>query len=833
MTICCPSCTCPCQIDPEEYESYCQNPECHVPYRFKVSNTLEDAVRFYGSVASWKPKYIFEVSEDPEKFIVAYFNEQIQPYQVPSMSQLVGEETLRAIQAGYADYLGGPITLLEITQRMDGGLELRRIEPLQYGEASERPSHLRLFTRYCTDLRIAHTVTESGDAICMWFDEMKAREYISSPPYEARWHFCWCGLVDYIAPLIVNNKLVGLLFSGQRRMDNVGSEINLQDRVVAAAERLSLNPDYMLTLVHDQDVRVVDIPQIKLDLKQLQDVATRLVREAEHDYATERQVREGHFLEEIEGMLLAGRRTLPESMPDLWKAYEPVLQRVHEFLGLFTDTFLLLETAVDSKSFQVVASARRPRSDAILTIPKEQFDHLMPDRLGPFRVSQNERSPMATSLSVSFLPYEVRIGWVIRMLLKSGHHLLLVIAASDHFCDSDTVAASDCDLCSDYLRRFLAQLGTSLAKATDILLYIQHLTAEEKRKEAFLTHAAHDLSLPIESMLADSAGLQSEIAKSDRLYELAAHNFNEVQRLHLAVENILHGAGDETLQPSPQYEAKSILEPLKQASEMFAGEASDKGCDIRAVVIVGEKRVSLTPSQLDEASFYWEAFYLPMLQKRELPLNFEMMRAGLRPRVVLTSGREVETSLVGLPRKCHELILAARQGLSYPLSVVIDINDEQVMGLPSEAAALYLPPAEMVPRSLALALKNLVHNAVKYSYRTVSFGQPRYVEICCKLLDGRYYEVTITNYGIGILEHEIEGGLIWRPRYRGILSMDRNRSGSGLGLSHTWQAVTKVHGGRIEARSLPQSGGAFLTVFTVTLPIRQIDRLLEVGNHGH
>jgi signal transduction histidine kinase len=63
--------------------------------------------------------------------------------------------------------------------------------------------------------------------------------------------------------------------------------------------------------------------------------------------------------------------------------------------------------------------------------------------------------------------------------------------------------------------------------------------------------------------------------------------------------------------------------------------------------------------------------------------------------------------------------------------------------------------------------------------------------------------------------------------YRGILSSDRQRTGSGIGLAYVSQVIEKMHHGSIEVESRPMGGNAHLTTFHITLPVRQpkLDRL--------
>ncbi len=134
------------------------------------------------------------------------------------------------------------------------------------------------------------------------------------------------------------------------------------------------------------------------------------------------------------------------------------------------------------------------------------------------------------------------------------------------------------------------------------------------------------------------------------------------------------------------------------------------------------------------------------------------------------------------------------------------------------------PEIEMSRQHLELAVNNLIHNAIKYSY-TGGPGRERFVEVDgCRA--GKCYKISITNYGIGILPKEIDELLIFEDGYQGILTNGEYRTGSGKGLAFAKRVIDR-HMGRIEVES-KQVGDAetsrsspFLTKFTITLPLRQ------------
>lgn len=141
------------------------------------------------------------------------------------------------------------------------------------------------------------------------------------------------------------------------------------------------------------------------------------------------------------------------------------------------------------------------------------------------------------------------------------------------------------------------------------------------------------------------------------------------------------------------------------------------------------------------------------------------------------------------------------------------------------------PVIEMSLFDLTIALKNIIHNAVKYSfYPSIKFEKQRYVKIWGKWAnDKKNYTVSIQNYGVGIKESEIRR--IFDPYYRGELASDRKRTGAGFGLAHARQVIEEMHHGSIKVTSEPQGGDAYLTTFIVTLPIRQSQSSnMEAGN---
>jgi signal transduction histidine kinase len=86
--------------------------------------------------------------------------------------------------------------------------------------------------------------------------------------------------------------------------------------------------------------------------------------------------------------------------------------------------------------------------------------------------------------------------------------------------------------------------------------------------------------------------------------------------------------------------------------------------------------------------------------------------------------------------------------------------------------------------------------------------------------------VMFENFGVPIQADEIQNGLIFQFGYRGSLSGDRGRLGTGIGLTDALNTA-RLHGGDIKVESTSARHGAppddytapYITKVTLSLPI--------------
>nr|MBC7245973.1 PocR ligand-binding domain-containing protein [Chloroflexota bacterium] len=210
-----------------------------------------------------------------------------------------------------------------------------------------------------------------------------------------------------------------------------------------------------------------------------------------------------------------------------------------------------------------------------------------------------------------------------------------------------------------------------------------------------------------------------------------------------------------------------------------------------------------------------ENLYLDLLRERDIKREYkEAAREVLNRTIALDSiiqrfGDFIGSyrfSLVPLAKIVHES-RRVYQEEAKQRGITIKIQLEPVNGRS--------PVIQASQEHLQQAMHNLVHNAIKYSF-TGAFDRPRWVQIVGRPA-GKYYELRIQNFGVGIDPDEYDK--IFQGGYQGRRTRDEYRPGSGRGLALVKRVIEKHHG-EIMVSSVDQKS-AFLTTFTVLLPYTQ------------
>jgi signal transduction histidine kinase len=121
-----------------------------------------------------------------------------------------------------------------------------------------------------------------------------------------------------------------------------------------------------------------------------------------------------------------------------------------------------------------------------------------------------------------------------------------------------------------------------------------------------------------------------------------------------------------------------------------------------------------------------------------------------------------------------------------------------------------------------LALKNVFHNAIKYSYKDID---NQYNDIKIKIFipkDNRFWKVIVSNYGVEIEPNEIKNREITHKYYRGKIASDMERTGVGLGL-YVADKIIERHKGKLKfcSKKVCSSKLVYLNTFVITCPFER------------
>jgi PAS domain S-box-containing protein len=198
-------------------------------------------------------------------------------------------------------------------------------------------------------------------------------------------------------------------------------------------------------------------------------------------------------------------------------------------------------------------------------------------------------------------------------------------------------------------------------------------------------------------------------------------------------------------------------------------------------------------------------------QMRDAVLEMDHQVRSLRE-FVTSNAREPEDRTVC---RVAELIGQARRNLD-------DYAHSRRMSFKVECEEVNV---RAVRREVVRALTNLLHNAIKYSWSRDK-SKPLWVTIRAAVGPDSQVHIEFKNWGVPIPQEEIDQELLFKIGYRGRLSGDRGRVGTGIGLADA-RRVAHAHRGDVVVTSRPAVSSRadddydnpFITTVTMKLPV--------------
>jgi signal transduction histidine kinase len=283
--------------------------------------------------------------------------------------------------------------------------------------------------------------------------------------------------------------------------------------------------------------------------------------------------------------------------------------------------------------------------------------------------------------------------------------------------------------------------------------------------------------------------------------EIDYHLTEHADRLVTAIERFIK-IGDEERRlkalPSHKWEVltnqKEALREFKQRIPVL--ESQPAALKVAAHTI-GQITQSVTPGSLprqsirdlQQAAWHLERLttLIDVLKTRTAVLQMDYTLQSLRE--YITS--DVRETVKRTPMTVEAMIEQVVSRLaSYAQSSRVDIKTQSIV----DTRVL------VNEREIVRALSNLLHNAIKYTWRR-DFAKAPWVSIYTKLENRKVY-IVFENWGVPISKEEVEQGLVFNLGYRGKWSTDRGRLGTGIGLTDS-RRIAESHGGGLLIESHP------------------------------
>jgi signal transduction histidine kinase/ligand-binding sensor protein len=499
LKITCPNCGLEINTQSPDIIPKCSGMNCEYKIKF-FYNDAHAAKEFYLTEPSKKRKYLLKI---PEANWIVAFCEKAEPFRVENLFDLIEPKALQTIQVGLSHRFKKPMTIIVKFDKepKNNGLNFPINVIQREGKIFGRLDLIDPYFFYCKHcLEIRNT--DKGKKECIECDLKNAMDMINSGAPVSKWYICWSGLVDFAIPVVINEIVTAIFFTGQIRWIDPEGEKELGE----GSERVSkliptLTKEKLLIFADDEKQEKADENKLEELKKECEALVETIRHVADDKYWIERRAKETEFLSEVCSFFAT-----VEDEETLWKVLEVVFRRINEFLDLSHTAFLLNDSEFEEKySIKVVAGFN---SDRVLKIDKEQpeinfeTENLFSIKEAGKIINQELYKKIKNLLGINEFDY----GFVFSCILGSiGKGLILTVNYSKKQNNSMFKTKKE----------FIEQIAHEISLEIQNALTINELRKTLREKDDLMATAAHLLVAPLDTTFGKTEHLVSLVSRND------------------------------------------------------------------------------------------------------------------------------------------------------------------------------------------------------------------------------------------------------------------------------------------------------------------------------
>ncbi len=429
----------------------------------------------------------------------------VQPFRVARLSDVVPVSVLQTLETGLATRHGIPLTIVE-----PDGEGLRHIRPFE--EGLNRARFCRLYAGTC-----------EGRARC-WHSDFEITRQVVAQGGQARpqWLQCHMGLAEVAIPIVVDDKVVAVLFTGHRRLPGTEEQMKALARH-AAAEIPELDAEALCAAI--DELPVVHEDEMARLAAELESHAEAIAGLGRDRYDLERRLRQELLLNE----LMVGLARPCQSNRELETRLQATLARVTDFFRLsyaivYSQPFprapeiAPIACAGECGGYHTTLLGNSPRPELADGEPTYQI-YTTPEEVHGF-------------LSLNASPVAMNYGDAQAIIFDfgdPGERMTVTIFGPPREGHTETLLNTAGD---DFLERFQFEVGMR-AKVARLLLDLRQANEDQTQ---FLAQTTHEINAGLQTIVEEVEWLQfymQELApsKDDEVAEPLQKILSEVMRL--------------------------------------------------------------------------------------------------------------------------------------------------------------------------------------------------------------------------------------------------------------------------------------------------------------